>query len=90
MGGYEMDSKAMDTSKAKEVALENMLLVTSSPHIRSNESVQRIMLDVIIALAPAIIGSVYFFGLNALKLILISVASSMVLKQLFKKFLIDL
>ncbi len=65
-----MDSKAMDTSKAKEVALENMLLVTSSPHIRSNESVQRIMLDVIIALAPAIIGSVYFFGLNALKLIL--------------------
>ena len=80
-----MDSKAMDTSKAKEVALENMLLVTSSPHIRSNESVQRIMLDVIIALAPAIIGSVYFFGLNALKLILISVASSMVFEAIIQK-----
>ena len=80
-----MDSKVMDTSKAKEVALENMLLVTSSPHIRSNESVQRIMLDVIIALAPAIIGSVYFFGLNALKLILISVASSMVFEAIIQK-----
>nr|WP_025642053.1 RnfABCDGE type electron transport complex subunit D [Schnuerera ultunensis] len=75
----------MDTSKAQEIALENMLLVSSSPHIRSNESVQRIMLDVIIALTPAIIGSVYFFGLNALKLILISVASAMVFEAIIQK-----
>ncbi|CCQ98379.1 Electron transport complex, RnfABCDGE type, D subunit [[Clostridium] ultunense Esp] len=80
-----MDSKVMDTSKAQEIALENMLLVSSSPHIRSNESVQRIMLDVIIALTPAIIGSVYFFGLNALKLILISVASAMVFEAIIQK-----
>ncbi|MCF6461827.1 RnfABCDGE type electron transport complex subunit D [Clostridium sp. Cult1] len=80
-----MDSKVIDTSKAKEVALENMLLVSSSPHIRSNESVQRIMLDVIIALTPAIIGSVYFFGLNALKLILISVASAMAFEAIIQK-----
>ncbi|NLJ98986.1 MAG: RnfABCDGE type electron transport complex subunit D [Tissierellia bacterium] len=80
-----MDSKAASTSKAKEVALENMLLVSSSPHIRSNESVQRIMLDVIIALTPAIIGSVYFFGINALKLILISVASAMFFEAIIQK-----
>lgn len=80
-----MDSKVIDTSKAQELALENMLLVSSSPHIRSNESVQRIMLDVIIALTPAIIGSVYFFGVNALKLILISVASAMVFEAIIQK-----
>jgi electron transport complex protein RnfD len=84
-----MDSKVLDTSKAKDVALENMLLVSSSPHIRSNESIQRIMLDVIIALTPAVIGSVYFFGLNALKLILISIASSVffeaIIQKVFKK-----
>lgn len=80
-----MEGKAVDTSKAYKVALENELLVTSSPHIRSNESVQRIMLDVIIALIPAMIGSVYFFGINALKLILISVASSVFFEALIQK-----
>lgn len=80
-----MEGKAVDTSKAYKVALENELLVTSSPHIRSNESVQRIMLDVIIALIPAMIGSIYFFGINALKLILISVASSVFFEALIQK-----
>lgn len=80
-----MDNKAINISKAKEAALENILLVSSSPHIRSNESVQRIMLDVIIALMPAAIGSVYFFGLNALKLILISVASSIFFEAIIQK-----
>lgn len=80
-----MDSKVINTSKAQEVALENMLLVSSSPHIRSEESVQRIMLDVIIALVPAMIGSVYFFGLYALKLILISVAASVFFEAVIQK-----
>ncbi|MCF6460581.1 RnfABCDGE type electron transport complex subunit D [Clostridium sp. Cult3] len=80
-----MDSKVINTSKAEEVALENKLLVSSSPHIRSNESVQRIMLDVIIALVPAMIGSVYFFGIDALKLILISVASSVLFEGIIQK-----
>jgi len=72
-------------SKVQEVALQDKLLVSSSPHIRSNETVQRIMLDVVIALTPAMIGSVYFFGLNALKLILISVASSVLFEALIQK-----
>ncbi len=80
-----MDSKGINISKTEELILENKLLVSSSPHMRSNESVQRIMLDVIIALVPAMIGSVYFFGINALKLILISVASSVLFEALIQK-----
>ena len=80
-----MDSKTVDTSKAGAIALEKELLVTSSPHLKSNESVQRIMLDVIIALTPAMIGSVYFFGINALKLILISIASCVFFEALIQK-----
>ena len=72
--------------KSKDSALENTLLVSSSPHIRSNESTQRIMLDVIIALTPAMIGSIYFFGLAALKLIFISIASSVIFEALTQKF----
>lgn len=80
-----MDSKVVNNSKGSTVALENTLIVSSSPHIRSNESIQRIMLDVIIALTPAMIGSVYFFGLNALKLILISIASSVFFEAIIQK-----
>lgn len=43
------------------------------------------MLDVIIALIPAILGSVYFFGINALKLILVSVASSLVFEAAIQR-----
>ena len=76
--------------KTKDSSIpENMLIASSSPHIKSDGSVKRIMLDVIIALIPAMIGSVYFFGLNALKLILISVAASVffeaMIQKLFKK-----
>lgn len=82
-----MEGKALNTSKTDSNA--KMLIVSSSPHLRSKESVQRIMLDVIIALIPAIIGAVYFFGLNALKLILISVVSAIffeaITQKLFKK-----
>ena len=49
------------------------LLVTASPHVRSNRTVKKDMIDVIIALIPAGIASVYFFGYRALVLILASV-----------------
>ncbi|MGJ0846069.1 RnfABCDGE type electron transport complex subunit D [Tissierella praeacuta] len=83
-----MEGKVINTTKT-DSSISEMLIVSSSPHIRSNESVKRIMLDVIIALIPAIIGSVYFFGLNALKLILISISSAVffeaAIQKLFKK-----
>lgn len=84
-----MVDKVLNPKKTDSMISDNMLIVSSSPHIRSEESVKRIMLDVIIALIPAMIGSVYFFGINALKLILISIASSLffeaAIQKLFKK-----
>lgn len=78
-------SKTMTSLSAEEVLKEGKLIATSSPHIRSRESVQRIMLDVVIALTPAIIGSIYFFGMNAFKLILISVISAVGFEALIQK-----
>ena len=49
------------------------MLVKASPHIRDNSSTQKIMLDVIIALCPAIIASGIIFGLRALLLIAVTV-----------------
>ena len=51
------------------------LTISSSPHVHSPTSTMTIMRDVIIALLPALIGSVYFFGLRALVVTLVSVAS---------------
>ena len=42
--------------------------ISSSPHIRSQESTRTIMRDVVIALLPALIGACWFFGLRALML----------------------
>ena len=53
------------------------LVTTSSPHIRGNERTDRIMKDVLIALLPTIIAGVFFFGIRALLVILISVISAM-------------
>ena len=49
--------------------------ISLAPHIRSNDTVQKIMLDVIIALVPAMIASVYFFGMRSILLILTCVVA---------------
>ncbi len=51
------------------------LFVSSSPHLRSGTGVRSIMLDVIIALTPALIASVILFGLRALLVTAVSVAA---------------
>ena len=51
------------------------LTISSSPHIHAPMSTRTIMRDVLIALAPALLGSIYFFGFRALLVTLISVAA---------------
>ena len=51
------------------------LTISSSPHVHAPASTKTIMRDVIIALMPALVGSVFFFGLRALMVTLVSVAS---------------
>lgn len=55
--------------------MAEMYTVSSSPHIRDNSSVQTIMRDVIIALLPATLAGIYFFGLQAALVILTAVLS---------------
>ncbi|MGF7399052.1 RnfABCDGE type electron transport complex subunit D [Thermoanaerobacterium thermosaccharolyticum] len=56
--------------------MENKLYVTSSPHLRSEDSVERIMLDVVIALMPALIAGIIIFGIRALFITVLCVAFS--------------
>lgn len=52
------------------------LTISSSPHAHSPITTQTIMRDVLIALAPALLGSIYFFGFRALTVTLVSVCAS--------------
>jgi len=49
------------------------LIVSANPHIRHMDSVPRIMSDVLVALFPAFIAGIYFFGLRAFSVTLICV-----------------
>ena len=51
------------------------LTISSSPHSHGKTTTRTIMRDVLIALLPALAGSVYFFGLRALMVTLVSVAA---------------
>lgn len=53
----------------------NMLRVNVSPHIRSGNTTTGIMLDVIIALIPALLAGVYHFGFRALYITAVCVLS---------------
>lgn len=62
-------------------------VVSGTPHVRSKESIQSIMRDVIIALVPATAAGIYYFGLNALILIIASILSCVVFEALYQKIM---
>lgn len=62
-----------------------MYTVSSSPHIREKDNTQSIMRDVIIALLPATIAGVYFFKMDALRIIFASVISCVLAEYIWQK-----
>ncbi|MCL2097325.1 MAG: RnfABCDGE type electron transport complex subunit D [Bacteroidales bacterium] len=62
------------------------LIVSPAPHIHSKENTQRLMLDVIIALLPAYLVSVYFFGLGALNVAAVAVISCLLVEYAIERW----
>ena len=63
------------------------LIATSNPHIRSSETTRSIMLDVIIAMLPALVWAVIWFGVKALTLTAVSVIGCMFWEWLYRKLM---
>lgn len=61
------------------------LIVKSSPHLKTNETTQQIMADVLIALLPAVVAAVMVFGTRALLLIVATTASAVLFEYLFRR-----
>ena len=63
------------------------LTVSSSPHIRQKTTTQRVMVDVIIALCPALIASVIIFGYRALIITGVCVACCVLAEYIWQKLM---
>ncbi len=62
-------------------------VVSTSPHLKNTETISKVMRDVLIALSPAAIAAVYFFGLPALWLMLVSMASAIAAEFISEKIM---
>jgi Na+-translocating ferredoxin:NAD+ oxidoreductase subunit D len=66
----------------------SVLTISGSPHIHGDISVKKIMYGVIYAMIPALLVSIYFFGLGAVKVTFVAVAACVLFEWLIQKYLI--
>lgn len=69
------------------VKKEHELIVSVSPHIKSEESTSRIMWTVNLSLLPATLAGVYFFGMRAAITIALCIIASMLSEYIYQKAL---
>ncbi len=67
--------------------MDTKLIVSASPHIRSDESTRGLMANVIVALCPVVVASAVIFGLRALLVTAFSVVVCVALEWLYCKLL---
>lgn len=67
--------------------MDSKLTVSYAPHIRGKDNISHIMRDVIIALIPALLGAIYFFGIDALVVTLTSVAFCVLFEYIWDKLI---
>ncbi|MBM4153224.1 MAG: RnfABCDGE type electron transport complex subunit D [Kiritimatiellaceae bacterium] len=61
------------------------LVISNSPHISGGETISKIMIQVFIALIPSALAAIWFFGLAALKVMILCTVSCMLIEVLWKK-----
>ena len=64
--------------------MEKNFLVSASPHITHKDTIPRIMYGVVISLIPAIAGSIYFFGVRAVWVLLFAILSAVATEALIQ------
>jgi electron transport complex protein RnfD len=64
------------------------IIVSASPHVHSEKTSKRIMYDVVLALVPAFLVSLYVFGVSALVVTAVAIASCLAFEYLIQKYLL--
>ncbi len=81
----ETDLNKKQNADEAVYSLPKLLHVSPAPHIKSLDTTRALMLDVIIALAPALLWGIFSFGWRALIVVLISIASCVLFEAGFQK-----
>jgi electron transport complex protein RnfD len=68
--------------------MNNLFVVSPSPHVHSGESTSRLMINVVLAMVPALAVTLFYFGLGALIVTLVSVVSCLLFEYLLQKYLL--
>jgi electron transport complex protein RnfD len=68
--------------------MSNLLNVSPSPHTHGKVLTQKLMLNVVVALIPAFITSVFYFGIGAIIVTLTSVISCLLFEYIIQKFIL--
>jgi electron transport complex protein RnfD len=68
--------------------MSNLLNVSPSPHTHGKESTQKLMLNVVLALIPALITSVFYFGIGAIIVTVTAIASCLLFEFLIQRFVL--
>ena len=61
------------------------LVVSNSPHVRDGQSINKIMFTVVLAMLPACLAGIWFFGFAALKVLLLCTVSCVVIEEGWNK-----
>ena len=67
--------------------MDKLITVSPSPHVYGDDTVKKLMFGVVYALLPALLVSVYFFGIGAIIVTLISIVSCLTVEYLIQKYL---
>ena len=67
--------------------MDTKLIVSASPHVRSDETTQSLMANVIVALCPCVVASAIIFGVRALLVTAVSVVACVAFEWLYCKLL---
>ena len=67
--------------------MDKLITVSPSPHVYGDDTVKKLMYGVVYALVPALVISLYFFGIGALIVTAISIVSCMAFEYLIQKYL---
>ncbi len=64
-----------------------MYKLSDSPHIRKKDTLEKVMYDVVIALLPCMISAVYYFGWNAVKIIVVAIITGLLTEGILAKLM---
>ena len=64
------------------------IIISASPHVHSDRTSKKLMYDVVIALIPAFLVSIYVFGIGAFIVTSVAVISCIVFEYLIQKYLL--